>query len=197
MVIGPQLEGPHGKAIAWVGGIDSTFVGIGSQVDKDPKKKAKIFEMLNALATDPEVYVNAVFGQAGVSYDLVDGVPKLKPDYADPIQKGAKIGAGSFFGMFEGKSTPMMKYDRPADQLAFRAKAMATAPKLETGRDMFNVPTKDKYPDLDKLEQEYFIKFISGNVDLDKGFDSFVELWKKSGGQAIQDEINTLIKQQK
>ncbi|MEK3883521.1 extracellular solute-binding protein [Paenibacillus sp. PL2-23] len=35
-------------------------------------------------------------------------------------------------------------------------------------------------------------KFVLGQVDVDSGFDKFVEDWKKLGGQSIMDEINEI-----
>jgi putative aldouronate transport system substrate-binding protein len=49
---------------------------------------------------------------------------------------------------------------------------------------------------LDKLELESFTKIISGNVPVDE-FDTFVEQWKKLGGDQVTTEVNDWAKTQK
>jgi putative aldouronate transport system substrate-binding protein len=61
----------------------------------------------------------------------------------------------------------------------------------------FAVAATAKYPNLTALQLEYFIKLIVGEVDTDKGFDTFVEQWKKSGGQEITDQVNQKQKDRK
>lgn len=53
-----------------------------------------------------------------------------------------------------------------------------------------NTPTmKTNQANLDKLEEETFIKIVTGAVDADSAFDSFVSEWKSSGGEKISTEI--------
>jgi putative aldouronate transport system substrate-binding protein len=47
---------------------------------------------------------------------------------------------------------------------------------------------EDKWANLDKLETETFYKIIMGNAPLDS-FDSFVQDWKKQGGDQITAEV--------
>lgn len=43
---------------------------------------------------------------------------------------------------------------------------------------------------LEKLEEETFIKIVTGEIDVESGFDQFVEDWKKQGGTKILEEIS-------
>ena len=45
-----------------------------------------------------------------------------------------------------------------------------------------------KKADLDKLEEETYIKIITGELSVD-GFDSFVEEWMEIGGAKIAEEL--------
>jgi len=54
----------------------------------------------------------------------------------------------------------------------------STTPTMETNQS-----------NLDKLEEETFIKIATGAVSADKGFDEFVSEWKSQGGDTICKEI--------
>lgn len=51
-------------------------------------------------------------------------------------------------------------------------------------------------PELQKLEDEYYIKIIIGEKPLD-AFEEFVETWKQSGGDAVAADINAWFKTRK
>ncbi len=46
-----------------------------------------------------------------------------------------------------------------------------------------------KWPTLSKMEQEMYLKIITGEKSVDY-FDEFVETWKKTGGDEITEEVN-------
>lgn len=48
---------------------------------------------------------------------------------------------------------------------------------------------KTNWANLKALESETFIKIVTGAVDVDEGFDGFVEQWKSQGGDQICEEI--------
>ena len=43
---------------------------------------------------------------------------------------------------------------------------------------------------LDKLEEETFIKIVTGDIDLESGFEQFVTTWNEQGGAQIIKEIS-------
>lgn len=49
-----------------------------------------------------------------------------------------------------------------------------------------------KWPTLDKMEQEMYLKIITGEERVDY-FDKFVESWKQTGGDQITEEVNAEI----
>gem|GEM_PF-6424663 len=52
-------------------------------------------------------------------------------------------------------------------------------------------PTMDtQWGNLTMLEDQYFVELISGNKDLDAGFDEFVKAWQNAGGTTIVEEVN-------
>ncbi|CAM3825991.1 extracellular solute-binding protein [Cohnella lubricantis] len=190
IVVGKPLDGPYGPGTAFSYGAKQGFAAMGVQVEKDPAKKQKIYEILEALSTDESTFLLASFGIEGKHYDLVDGRAVSKPEYASEANK-LSIGAGLFYGMYTQKSTYMEKHDYPESSLEF-------AKQLDQGMEGRKVPAvlwsvpevTSKYPDLGKLESDAIIKFITGEWNLDGDFDAFVEKWKQSGGQEITDAIN-------
>lgn len=69
-----------------------------------------------------------------------------------------------------------------------------------TDNDQFNwltpifpqtTPTMEtNLANLEKLEEETFIKIVTGEMDVDSGFDQFVTSWKEQGGAKILEEIS-------
>ncbi len=77
------------------------------------------------------------------------------------------------------KGVDMLKYLNEKDRYNWR-----TPVYPETTATM-----KTAWANLQTLEEESFIKIVTGTVDLDKGFDDFVEAWKTQGGDDICKEI--------
>jgi hypothetical protein len=53
-----------------------------------------------------------------------------------------------------------------------------------------SLPSEANYPELNSFLQEYFIKAIIGDVDIDATFDETVRKWKESGGDVLTAEAN-------
>lgn len=187
IVIGKPLKGPDGSGSAYSYSKRNSVVVLGKQVEKDPVKKAKIYEILNALATDDQTYLTSVYGIEGEHYELKDGVPIMKPEYASENNRYT-IGAGLFYGLFGNKSKLMENYDFTKETQAFIAKLRDGVTTMESLS--LYVPAQTKYPDLDKLTGESYLKFIRGESNLEEDFDQFVQVWNESGGKEILDEIN-------
>lgn len=51
-------------------------------------------------------------------------------------------------------------------------------------------------PDLDKLEDEMYLKIITGEEDVDY-FDQFVETWNLLGGDVITAEVQAVVDSKK
>lgn len=189
LVIGKPLIGPHGDKAGFSWGVKNNFVGMGAQVAKDQKKMDKIFEMLEALASDEEVYKMTYFGVEGEHYTLVDGVPTPKEQYVNVTERGAKVGASNYYNVFATKSSYMAKFDLPAKQAEFKARVTKDVPAFHN-KLTFIAPEGAKYPDLNRIRDEHLIKFITGEINLNEGFDNFVKLWNTSGGEALTKAVN-------
>jgi putative aldouronate transport system substrate-binding protein len=188
LVTGPQITGSDGKGTALSYGVRNGHIGIGAQVQQNPAKLAKILEILEALASDEEAYLMTGYGVEGEHFDRVDGVAVMKPEFA-AITERVKVGAGAFYGFFGSKSTLMREITLSKEQQQFMDQVQEGTITVQDLKQ-FSVPADSEAPDLAKLQEEYFIKFITGEVDLEQGFDRFVELWNKSGGQRITEQVN-------
>ncbi|MBD2845020.1 extracellular solute-binding protein [Paenibacillus sp. IB182496] len=194
-VVGPQFaaDGYTGKAAAW--GLTGNYFGMSVDVDETPGKREKIYEILNATYTDEVVMKKVFFGDEGVHYDLVDGRPVMKEAYADTTTK-VSLGMGAYYGLLAGKSLKFEAINNPAEDLAWRAEVTAGMP-MQFDKGKFYMPSRTSFPDLTNLEREYFIKLITGEVDLEGGFDEFVERWNKAGGAQLTKEANEIYAQLK
>lgn len=188
ITVGQQITGPDGAGLAYSYGSKNAFLAMGRQVADDPAKKKKLYEILNALATDDQTYLTAVYGIEGEHFQMENGKPIMKPEYASENNK-YKIGAGTFYGLFGTKSKLMEHFDYTDDTLKFIDGLKEKGGETLEGLPLY-VPAMDKYPDLGKLAQEYYIKFIRGETDLDAGFDTFVNAWNDAGGSEILNEVN-------
>lgn len=196
IVVGGAIKGPYGEGVLHAWGYYNNFLGFGAQLDKEKAKRDKLFEILDALSNNDEVYLRTQFGILGEHYDMVDGTPSFKSDWSDPTKQASLLGLGDFFNPFRNKTSKMVKYMFTSAQLAYRNEVVkAGGYKTSADKSWEVVVTEMKnYPDLDKIANEYFVKFITGSVDLDKGFDDFVAYWKKSGGEVVTNAMNTAFK---
>jgi putative aldouronate transport system substrate-binding protein len=197
VVVGPILSGPNGPGVGLAQGVKQQPFSMGIQVEKDEKKRIKILQILEALSTDDEVYLYASYGEKGVDWDLKNGVPAMiNPDYNDAAKLGASIGGGFFYSFFKTKSPLMDKYSYSQAELDMREK-WTKGHKITVNQYPPDTKTKTEHPNLGKMQSEFFLKFILGQVDLDKGFDDFVMQWKKEGGDDTTEAANIAYKAMK
>jgi len=189
-VVGQPLLGPGGKRYGSAHGMLQVPTIISAEAYKDEKKRVKIYELLDALAMDPETYLAAVHGEKGVHYDEVEGAAVPKPEYTDLQKAGAVAGIGYFYGLF--KSNTLIHLSRPKSQMDYRAalnKDDVVRLINPLGQAILPGWTANKDA-ITKIIKEYEIKFVTGSIDVDKGFDDFVALLNKSGLKAATEEAN-------
>jgi putative aldouronate transport system substrate-binding protein len=197
IVAGPPLVSTDGQLHAVAYGAKQAPILLGSQVAKDEKKRIKILQLLDYVATNDEGWLMTNYGEKGVNYtmegDLV--VPKTEPEFA-----GTKAGASGFYNMLGGVDTSKAKYNTKPELLELREKVY-TSLNIKTLTDLIGptvLTSKPKYwANLLTLQDSYFIKAIAGEADTDKAFDSFKANWLKSGGQEITDEVSKVYESRK
>ncbi|MFC5464639.1 extracellular solute-binding protein [Lederbergia graminis] len=187
IIIGKPLEGPYAKNVAYAYGARNGYIVFGAQLEDHEEKKEKILEILNALATDEEAYLLSVYGIEGEHYEMKDGVPMMNAEYSSEATK-YKIGAGTFYGMFGQKSKLMEKYDHSKETLKYMEERVEGVENIRTFIGV--VPAQDKYPDMQKVADEYYINFVTGKLDIDENWDKFISDWEKAGLKEITEEFN-------
>jgi putative aldouronate transport system substrate-binding protein len=191
VIAGKPVIGPAGKAYAFSYGARQAPVLLGVQLEKDEAKRAKIEQILEYVATNPEGWLLTVYGEKGVSYEMNGGFV-----VAGPTSEASKVGAGGFYNPLYSVDTSMEKYNTTRESLNLKA-------KLDSGyeplRDVIGptvLTSKAKYgASLQTLVDNYLVKAIIGKADTDKGFDDFKANWLKSGGQELTDEVNKVYAQ--
>lgn len=196
IVIGKPVTGPGGYAYAMTLGALQAPLMFGKQLETDEKKRIRILQMLEFMATDSEGYLTTKNGEKGVHYDLVGDVAVPKPEFVNDGTRGAEIGAGGFYNPFIGKVNAMLKHDISKEKLEFKEAVTRGVMTLSDALGPAVLVSKTKYESLLKsMQDQYFIKAITGEADTNKDFDDFVALWLKSGGKEVTDDVNQLYKE--
>ncbi|KRE48746.1 extracellular solute-binding protein [Paenibacillus sp. Soil522] len=192
LVVGTALTGPNGDSYVVANGALQAPLMFGIDVEKNEKKRIKILQMLEFMATDTEGYMTTVFGEEGVSYTMDGDVAVWTEAYSDG-DKRTELGIGGFYNPFVQKVSSMMKHHLSTEKIAFRDKVTSGVKVLTDALGPAVLESKTQYDTVVKpLQDQYFVKAISGELDTDKSFDDFVEQWLKTGGQAYTDEANKL-----
>lgn len=187
---GKGLIGAAGKTLVFSNGALQVPLLFGKDVETNDKKRIKILQILEELATNDEVYLKTVFGDEGTTYDIVNGAPTIKAPYDTPEKKN-EFGFGGFYNPLVERDTTTWKFHFTPDKLAFRD-------QLNNGNEIIAdvlgptvLESKGKYSaTLNALQDEFYTKAVTTSDDLDKLFEDFKNKWLKSGGQEMLDEAN-------
>jgi putative aldouronate transport system substrate-binding protein len=185
---GKGLIGAAGKPLVFSNGALQVPLLFGKDVETNEKKRIKILQILEDLATNDEVYLKTVFGEEGKTYDVVNGAPTTKAPYDTPEKKN-EYGFGGFYNPLVERDVTTWKFHFTPDKLAFRD-------QLNSGNEIIAdvlgptvLDAKGKYgATLNALQDEFYTKAVTTKDDLDKLFEDFKNKWLKSGGQEMIDE---------
>lgn len=188
-ISGKPVDGPFGEGMGYESYPMAHFMGMGVHVEEDERKMQKIFEMWDAISSDEETYVRTRHGEEGVHHDIVDGDIIRNENY--PATDQMRGDGYMSYDFFYGKSPDLFHLDLSQDKYEF-AQEVTSGVTPVYQEVLYPIPVAADYPDIQKIQDEYFLKFILGEVDLDQGFDDFVELWNNSGGREITEQANQI-----
>lgn len=182
--------GPGGKQASGTTGelISNSFLVFGKQLEKDPAKMGRLFEMNEQLFNgDKDTFLTVFMGIKGKHWDYApNGFAKAMNNLAATDMQ--KIGAWGSFLFFqfinESKLTDgsVMTW---ADERNYRVGLKGT--KVP---GFINTPARSQYQaELNKIRDEAYTAIITGKQPLSY-FDEFVAKWKKSGGDDLTKELN-------
>ncbi|NSW90426.1 MAG: ABC transporter substrate-binding protein [Firmicutes bacterium] len=182
---GRPAIGADGKTGMGIGGVISHFCVFGKQLEKDPDKLARILKILDALASDYDLYLNAKYGIEGQHWDYTAQKEPWFKDEFKSVEAQASIGAGNAF--LPWQSMDFYRKLRPF-HFAFAEKSVNY--EKYVNQVPVGLPSSGKYKaDLDKLQEQTFMKIITGDQSIDS-FDTFVDQWNKMGGEQLTKEAN-------
>ena len=186
-------DGDYGWSVGYAVAVGESAV-YNKALEEDTDKLATIFQILNAFATDDELYMLASWGIEGEHYTVVDGKPVRNGQMTNPDFNEVGIwGCRSLYGA-----------DRAFSELAYNLAFYNDA----TIANRLNYFTLDQYnsyiqdavnttlpsqgallSDLNTLRDEAYIAFIKGERSIDE-WDAYVADYMARGGQTLYDEAN-------
>lgn len=157
---------------------------------KNPEDIIKFFDWAWSA---PEAEEFFAYGIEGVNYTKNNGDIEWDSTAAVNTDKMASV----FYQLVinpkgDGRSSPLVLNKIQGGDKVLEAAAIAKASGFKNdGLDMPALEAMSTHPELGfyggTLFMDMFAKVVSGAVDADKGFDEFVEEWKRRGGdEAIQ-----------
>jgi putative aldouronate transport system substrate-binding protein len=201
LVPGAFPVGPGGQRGSRTEGTGSGVLMLGRQLRDQPEKILRVLRMMNRLATDSDLFLEARYGRRGIHWEWNEdrGFFRLPPYntafMAAPEGFSARFdldGNYSFFAIF---SAP------PELQARFAPPTLAvfndTHRRIEWGtREPLvvpeTVPGSDRlFADLKQLQDRDFAEIITGRRSIND-FDAFVQNWLSRGGLELTREANRL-----
>lgn len=174
-------------------------VCIGTQVQNDPEKFAKILELFDYYSSTVDNWVFARFGEEGIhfnygEYTFSNGTTCKFPQSIDPYGNWSQIvaiGGGTVFDFF----TPATSQAALPETSWIANEHPELYEEYENGHSYYDVvyikPAiwNDYADELNTLRSVAYAQIISGEKDIDY-FDTFVSEWLANGGQEVLDSIN-------
>ena len=188
-------EGEYGYSVGYPVAVSESAV-YNASLMKDTDKLATIFKILNAFATDDELYMLAAYGIEGTHYtNNGDGTFTRSADFDNAGFN--EIGLWGCRSLYGG--------DRAFSQTAYDAvfyKDKSIANRLSWfEKEQYDsyimdavsvtLPSEgDLQTELNTFRDETWIKMIKGELDVEKDWAKYVSDYLKLGGQTLIDEAN-------
>ena len=191
-VYGPWPAGPSGDYGWMVGTPVAVSESAVYNANMSDEKLAVIFKILNAFATDDELYMTAFAGIEGEHYKKNENGTITRLMGNEELNAVGVWGCRSLYGA-----------DRAFSQLAYDL-AFYNDPTIANRlnwfkKDQYNsyiqdavtetLPSADLFAELNTIRDEAWVAMIRGERSLDT-WDEYVESWLGAGGQTLTDEAN-------
>ncbi|UQZ86377.1 Lipoprotein LipO precursor [Paenibacillus konkukensis] len=188
--------GPQGKSGTFVTNSLSKYVVFGKQVESDEGKMIKLLQIVNTLISDENVMIAIEVGKEGEqwiwneNHQRVPNPEFQKSELYHP--QGRNIGTGLFFDVTYSSNPDMLAIfggPRAIQRYETTKKKITDFPGI-INELKAPLPSEAKYSDLKSSVQEYILKAILGEVDIDATYADQVQKWKNSGGEVLTKEAN-------
>ncbi|MHA6484939.1 extracellular solute-binding protein [Paenibacillus sp. strain BS8-2] len=193
------------KAIDTFQAADGTYpkplYGVGGMYIMIPKSSKRVQEAIEYLSwmSNPDVYQRISYGEEGRNYELVDGYPVVLDEELNKVElyntgDYKLLTTGTFFGSIEKNiksvDTPSEKYGKQLmesmELSLVDGYQFVKLPRPLESQSTYGEALKQKYDQL--IVQTIMAK----PENFDSVYDSAVQDYMKSGGQAVVDERKAL-----
>lgn len=196
MLPAPAFKGPDGLFGTQQWGPRKYVTGFGSHLADDPGKLAMILDMLEAIATNEELFVAAMLGERGVHWDFTvegaeSGATKFLPDYTDFNKRLDEVGVRE---MSESPYCPVWVpeiYRKYLDPQAVEYASQNPGYFDMIGNGVTFASQIEYGADLDNYTKETFMNIITGKQPIEF-FDEYVKTWYANGGQEMTEEAQRM-----
>jgi len=197
--IGPD---GHRGVRTWDGSIGGVIV-FGPQLVRAPEKLVRVLAMFDALARDPELFIELRVGRRGLHWDWNEdyGIRKRAPYDTRAVASAELMGEGitnqidNNYGYFAPFSAPQEVVDRHTIPAARQFQETYMRPEWGLSDVLLmadTVPSAYKYLHrLVDLQATTFTEIIIGKRPIE-AFDDFVVRWRAEGGDMLTREANEL-----
>ena len=198
-VYGPWPAGPKGD-YGWVTGY-AVAVGESAVYNAamSDEKLAVIFQILDAFATDDELYMTAFAGIEGTHYEKTESGTISRLMGNEELNLVGLWGCRSLYGAdraFSEFAYDMAFYKDPsiANRLNWFKKDQYNSYLQDAVSE--TLPSADLFAELNTIRDEAWVAMIRGERSLDT-WDEYVQSWLAAGGQTLTNEANEWYQAQK
>lgn len=192
-----NLKGPDGELHAHPTDGYSGFLAVPKTSVRTEAELKNVLEFLNTMnGKDAATLLNN--GIEGVNFTVEDGkAATIKPetpegkavstDIKSYAQLGTNVTGNNFYPVKQASEYEQKVFDKRVDVMAQDLKSAVYNPAAA-----FVSPTYvAKGAQLDNIVADARIKYLAGQID-EQGLKDAIKLWKTSGGDKVQEEINKL-----
>lgn len=160
--------------------------------DTSDEKVKKIMEILEYSTANKDFALRVQYGEAGVDYDLVDGVVIPKTTDADTL-KNKGLGGIMVSPVWDNNDMKLFvtKENLPLYEASMK-KDMWSWFGVSFNTNGTNTVVSQKQADIQKVVDEFYANTISGNTDIDQGWDGYLKKLDSVGLKEVIDEYQKI-----
>jgi putative aldouronate transport system substrate-binding protein len=187
--------GPNGQQFVFKNNVIDRYILFSKELENDKGKFVKILEILEKLATDEDTYVTASWGYENDMWETTEDGRMYLQKYLESESfhpQGKITGFNPYINpMYRSNPDFLTVFGglRSKQRYDLTGGHVSKLPGMENALKGA-LPSQAKYAELDTFLQEYFIKAILGDVDVDQTFDETIDKWNKNGGEVLTAEAN-------
>lgn len=194
MVPGPPLRNAEGVRRGRTWGGAGHVLQFGKHLEQQPAKVIRILEMMETIARDEELYMQARYGKRDQhwSFSLEGGITLLEPYLSDIRLARAELLPGSAFFFPSAISEYEDAYLKPDHHQWLELNRNQKWGMMNVLGKSDVVPSAGRYlADLRNFQLTAYAEMVVGTRDIE-AFDAFVADWRRRGGDVLLEEANAM-----